>query len=111
MVDLPSVVPAGYRDKDPRTLLYFYPSMPKVLYAKKMATFAFYYALDAAEQVAHRLGYVLVPYECLHWARRKTFAAQGRKIKIGRRTYYLMRQNEFTKNEKRKFDLYLSEHA
>ena len=104
-----SVVPAGYRDKDPRTLLYHFPSMPKVVYAKKMQEFCFWYALEAAERVAHREGYLLVPYECLHWARKKVYAAEGRKIKIGRRSYFLMRPHEMTENEKKKFEQFLSE--
>lgn len=109
MFDDYSVVPDGYRDKDPRTLLYHYPSMPKILYAKKMQEFCFFYALEAAEKVAHKEGYILVPYECIHWQRKKVLSAQGRKIKIGRRSYFLMRPNEMTENERKKFDQYLSE--
>lgn len=109
MFDAYSVVPDGYRDKDPRTLLYHYPSMPKILYAKKMQEFCFFYALEAAEQVAHRQGFLLVPYECIHWSRKKMFSAEGRKIKIGRRSYFLLRPNELTVTEKEKFSRYLDE--
>jgi hypothetical protein len=104
-----SLVPKEYRKKDPRSLLYLYPeSINIVAYAKKMQKFAFYQALEVAEDLARRQGYILLPWSCIHWQRAKNFGSD-RKIKIGRNSFFLMRANELTKNERLKFITYLDE--
>lgn len=103
-----SILPPKYRDKDPRQLLYHYPSMPVVKYAKMMQEFSFYHALAVAEDIAHRQGFILVPYSCMHWERKKRFAAD-RRVKIGRRSFYMMRESELTPHEKRKLQKYVEQ--
>jgi hypothetical protein len=104
-----SLVPEHYRERDPRALIYLYPkSLNLVAYAKKMQEFAFYQALEVAESIAHRKGYILLPYSCIHWQRAKNFGAD-RKVKIGRNSYFLMKPHELTKSEKRKLEMYIEE--
>lgn len=101
-----SLVPEKYKDKskDPRTLLYLYPgSINLVAYAKKMQTFSFYQALYVAEDLAHRQGYILLPFDCIHWERAKKFGVD-RRVKIGRKSFFLMRLKELTKTEKIKLE-------
>lgn len=104
-----SLIPKDYKKKDPRSLLYLYPnSVNIVAYAKKMQRFSFYQSLEIAEDLAKRQGYILLPWECLHWQRAKTFG-MDRKIKIGRKSFFLMKPKELTKNESLKLGNYLSE--
>lgn len=104
-----SLIPKGYKNKDPRSLLYLYPnSINIVAYAKKMQQFSFYQSLEIAEDLAKRQGFILLPWECIHWQRAKAFGVD-RKVKIGRKSFFLMKVNELTKNEKSKLELYLNE--
>lgn len=104
-----SLIPKGYKKKDPRTLLYLYPnSVNLVAYAKKMQQFSFYQSLEIAEDLAKRQGYILLPWECIHWQRAKAFGVD-RKIKIGRKSFFLMKPQELTKNEALKLEIYLAE--
>lgn len=104
-----SLVPERYRDKDPRSLLYLYPtSINIVAYAKKMQRFSFYQALEVAEDLAKRQGYILLPYSCIHWERAKKFGGE-RRVKIGRNSFYLMRESELTKREKEKLISHLED--
>ena len=94
-----SLVPADFRKKDPRMLAYYYPTTLNIVaYAKKMQRFSFLQALEVAEDLAKRQGFILVPYSCFHWQRAKNYGAD-RKVKIGRNSYFLMKPNELTKNE------------
>ncbi|WP_017187386.1 hypothetical protein [Alkalibacillus haloalkaliphilus] len=102
-----SILPPKYRAKDPRQLLYHFPSMPVVKYAKLMQEFSFNHALSVAEDVAHKNGYILVPYKCMHWERKKRFV--DRRVKIGRNSFFMMKQLELTKSEKAKLDDYIEE--
>jgi hypothetical protein len=105
-----SLVPEKYKKNDPRALPYLYPqSVNMVVYAKKMQEFSFFQALKSAEDVAHSQGLILLPWSCIHWQRAKNFGVD-RKIKIGRNSYFLMKINELTKNEKQKLEMYLEEH-
>lgn len=106
-----SLIPLKYKDKskDPRSLIYLYPQTVNIVaYAKKMEKFAFYQALDAAESVANTQGFILLPYECIHWERAKKYGLE-RRVKIGRNSFYLMRLSELTKTEKSKLIDYVSE--
>lgn len=97
-----SLVPKDYRNKDPRTLPYLYPTTLNVVaYAKKMQEFSFYQALEIAEDLAKRQGYILLPWSCIHWQRAKKLG-HDRKIKIGRKSFFLLRVEEMTKGEKLK---------
>lgn len=104
-----SLVPDDYKKNDPRSLAYFYPtSLNIVSFAKKMQEFSFYQALEVAEEMANKQGFILVPWSCIHWKRAKTFG-HDRKIKVGRKSFFLLKVNELTKNEKEKLEEYISQ--
>jgi hypothetical protein len=104
-----SLVPKEYKKKDPRTLLFYYPtSINIVAYAKKMQKFSFYQALEVAEDLAKKQGYILLPWSCIHWQRAKNFGID-RKVKIGRKSFFLMKPDELTRSEKYKLERYLEE--
>lgn len=104
-----SLIPKGYKNKDPRSLLYLYPNTINIVaYAKKMQQFSFYQSLEIAEDLAKRQGFFLLPWECIHWQRAKAFGVD-RKVKIGRKSFFLMKVNELTKSERLKLENYLNE--
>jgi hypothetical protein len=104
-----SLVPKDYKNKDPRTLPYLYPdSLNIVAYAKKVQIFSFYQTLEVAEDLAKRQGFILLPWSCIHWQRAKYFGPD-RKIKIGRKSFFLMKPEELTKSEKTKLLNYLEQ--
>jgi hypothetical protein len=104
-----SLIPKGYKNKDPRSLLYLYPnSINIVAYAKRMQQFSFYQSLEVAEDLAKRQGFILLPWDCIHWQRAKNFGVD-RKVKIGRKSFFLMKPNELTKSEEMKLERYLEE--
>jgi hypothetical protein len=104
-----SLVPKGYREKDPRPFAWLYPkSINIVSYAKSMQKFAFYQALEVAEDLAKRQGFILLPWVCIHWQRAQSFGID-RKVKIGRKSYFLMKPHELTKSETMKLEKYLEE--
>ena len=103
-----SIVPKNFNKKDPRQLLYHYPSLPIVKYAKLMQTYSFNQALSVAEDLAHRQGYILLPFKCIHWQRAQKYGLE-RRVKIGKYSFYLMRLKEITKSEQSKLDYYIKE--
>jgi hypothetical protein len=103
-----SLVPNQYKKKDPRSLLYHFPSLPIVKYAKLMQQFSFYQALEVAEDLANRQGYILLPWSCIHWQRAKQYS-NDRKIKIGRNSFFMMQPSELTKTEESKLQHYIEE--
>ena len=104
-----SLIPKGYKNKDPRPLLYLYPnSINIVSYAKKMQEFSFYQSLTVAEDLAKRQGFILLPWDCIHWQRAKNFGVD-RKVKIGRKSFFLMKITELTKKELSKLEIYIKE--
>lgn len=103
-----SVLPPKFKKRDPRQLLYHYPSMPVIKYAKMMQEYSFFHALSVAEDIAHKQGFLLIPYSCMHWERKKHFAS-NRRVKIGRNSYFMLKENEMTPSEKRKFKEYVND--
>lgn len=104
-----SLVPHDYKEKDPRTLPFLYPeSLNIVAYAKKVQKFSFYQTLEVAEDIVNRQGFILIPFSCVHWQRAKAYGVD-RKIKIGRNSFFMMKPDELTKNEKRKLEEYIQE--
>lgn len=101
-------MPENFKQSDPRSLLYHYPSLPIVKYAKLMQKYSFNQALDVAENMAHRLGYLLIPSACMHWQRIQKYGSD-RRVKIGKFNYYLLRLDEMTKSEFRKLEKYIEE--
>lgn len=103
-----SLVPSDFREKDPRNLPYHFPSIPVVKYAKLMQEFCYFAQLEAAENAAKKAGFILLPFNCMHWQRRKQFTEE-RKIKIGKYSFFMMKVNELTDSERTKLDDYLEE--
>lgn len=102
-----SIVPKNFKGKDPRALLYHFPSLPIVKYAKLMQKYSFNQALEAAESVANYSGYLLLPSACMHWQRVKNHFE--RRVKVGKNTFYLMRDYELTRSEKNKLMNYIDD--
>ncbi|WP_117161275.1 hypothetical protein [Paraliobacillus sp. X-1268] len=104
-----TLIPKDYKVNDPRPLSYLYTnSINIVSYAKKMQKFSFYQSLEIAEDLAKRQGFILLPWECIHWERAKAYG-KDRKVKIGRKSFFLMKIDELTKTEKRKLETYLED--
>ncbi len=104
-----SLIPDGYKTKDPRALLYHFPSLPKVKYAKLVDKFYYYKALEAVENVANKMGYILLPRICMHWQRKKNYA--DRKIVVLGKSFYMMKIAELTETEKSKLLEYIEENV
>ncbi|HHY72279.1 MAG TPA: hypothetical protein GX497_03460 [Bacillus bacterium] len=104
-----SVVPKKFSENDPRSLPYHFPNFPIVKYAKIMNEYNYYYALKAAEEVANKNGFFLLPTSCMHWQRKAKFTEMNRKIKVGNYTFFMMRENELTESERQKLERYLEE--
>lgn len=103
-----SVVHHKYKEKDPRTLPYLFPdSLNIVSYAKNVQVYTLFNTLDVAENIAKRFNHILIPSKCMHWNRIKQY--QDRKIRIGRRNFYLMQPEEMTELEKEKFLMYIED--
>lgn len=102
-----SVVPPNFREKDPRSLLYHFPSLPAVTYAKLMQIYSFNQSLEVAESVANFSGYILLPARCMNWKRVKGHFE--RRVKVGKHNFYMMREYELTKFERRKLINYIDE--
>lgn len=85
--------------KNPRGLLYLYPSIPAIRYKKIADRYHENYALDVAEQLAKMFGCHLVPAACIHHSRK----VPSRRIMIYGRSYYAKRPDELSKTEMRRF--------
>ncbi|MDG5787774.1 hypothetical protein QA612_09705 [Evansella sp. AB-P1] len=105
-----SLIPSGYKYRDPRALLYNFPSLPKVKFAKLMNEFYFYKALEAVEEAASKLGFILLPRSCMHWKRCRDYS-EDRKVKVCGKTYFMMKIEEITENEISKLQNYIDEHV
>lgn len=102
-----SVVPQR-KVRDPRQLLYHYPSMPAIRYAQLMQEYHHDSLLRLAEDMAKGLGYLLVPSCCLHW-RKKQEVALERQVNVGKNTYYMLKQEEIPPRSYKKFREYVEE--
>lgn len=104
-----TLIPRNYKKKDPRPLTYLYPTQINIVaYAKEMQRFSFYQALEVAEDLAKRQGFILLPFDCMHWQRAKVYGVD-RKVKIGRKSFFLMKLDELTENERAKLENHLIE--
>jgi len=104
-----SIIPKNYKDKDPRTLPFLYPKTINIVaYAKKVQAFSFYQTLEVAEDLANRQGYILLPWSCMHWERAKRFGVD-RKVKIGRKSFFMMKVDELTPGEMKKLERYIDD--
>ncbi|WP_017473875.1 hypothetical protein [Amphibacillus jilinensis] len=97
-----SLVPKNYKEKDPRPLTYLNPTTINIVsYTKSVNTFNYYQLLDLAEDLAKRQGFILLPWSCIHWNRAKLYS-KDRKVKVGRKTFFMMKPGELTKLEEQK---------
>lgn len=91
-------------------LLYNFPSLPKVKFAKLMNEFYFYKALEAVEEAADKMGFILVPRSCMHWKRCRDYSVK-RKVKVCGKTFFMMKINEITENEIKNLEGYIDENV
>lgn len=102
-----SIVPVR-NIRDPRQLLFHYPSLPVIRYAKMAADFYQDQMLRLAEELASRQGFILVPASCLSWRKKQEIAAE-RQVSIGKYSYYMLRSDEMSKSAKEKLQAYIDE--
>lgn len=102
-----SIIPPDLEEKDPRPFAFLYPNMIRnddqsfIAFIKKMQRFTFYKSLKCFEDFGHANGLILLPATVLHWRRRNNFGAE-RRVKVGKKTFYFVREDEITKLEKQK---------
>lgn len=96
-----TIVPSGALKNDPQTLLYYYPSMHPVRYQKLIQEYTFWKHVETAEKVARMSGLRLVPRDCIHWARKKTF--ESKRIVIQRKVFYVLADADMTNTERSKY--------
>jgi len=113
VIDL-SIVPPGLKEKDPRPFAFLYPNMIRnddqsfIAFIKKMQKHEFYRGVLSLEEYAHANGFILLPAPVMHWRRRNGFG-QERRARVGRKSFYFVRENELTKGEKEKLLDYIEE--
>lgn len=109
-----SIVPPNFKDKDPRGLARLFPNMIRndnqsfVGFIKKMQVFDFYNSLSRFEEYAHVNGFILFPGSIMHWRRRNGFGIE-RRVRVGSKSFYLVREHELTEGEKKKLQDYIKE--
>lgn len=102
-----SIVPPNFKEKDPRGLAVLFPNSIRnsdqsfVGFMKKMQVFDFYNSLSMFEEYAHANGFILLPASVMHWRRRNGFGIE-RRVRVGRKSFYLVREHELTQGEKEK---------
>ncbi|MED3201346.1 hypothetical protein P4388_34070 [Bacillus thuringiensis] len=100
------IPPTKYGDKDPQSLLYLNPSLSAQKLVKMYNKYIFFKQLQLAEDMAGKMGFILLPYDCMHWERRQQFR-DDRSVKVGRNSYFMMTTNELTRTEQRKLQAYI----
>lgn len=102
-----SIVPPDLKDKDPRPFAYLYPNMIRnddqsfVSFIKKMQRFDFYNSVKMFEEYGRVNGFILYPATLMHWRRRNGFGVE-RRVRVGRKSFYFVRENELIEGEKQK---------
>jgi hypothetical protein len=91
--NIPSVVQKP--SDDPRTLLYFTPSINPIVIAKKLQKYYHSRTLEILDQVARATGRCVVPSCCLHWRKRLELPLEFR-FQVGKEVFFLMRVEELT---------------
>ena len=108
-----TIVPANYKEKDPRQLAYNFPNFIRdteqglVIYNKYVQKFIYFQGVEAAETVAKMFGCILVPTRCIHWRRTKLFT--DRRVAVGREAFYIVKKHELIKNEIDRLKEYIEE--
>lgn len=99
-----SLVPAEKVEKDPQTLLYYFPSINPVRYQKLIREYTYWKQIQTAEKVAKMGGHLLVPRECIHWQRK--LQLEDRKVTIYKKAFFVLSESEMTRSELRKYKNY-----
>lgn len=113
MVEL-SIVPPDLKEKDPRPFAYLYPNMIRnddqsfIGFIKKMQRFDFYRSVQMFEEYGHANGFILFPAPLMHWRRRNGLGIE-RRVRVGRKSFYFVRENELTDGEKQKLMEHIAE--
>lgn len=101
-----SIVP-DRENKDPRQLLYHFPSLPAQKYAKLVASFHNHQMLVLAQNIANIFGCIPVPSSCLDHRVRKKY--KDKKCAVGKEVYYFLREEEIPKPSFRRFVEYVED--
>lgn len=102
-----SIVPPDLKEKDPRPFAFLFPNMIRnddqsfVAFIKKMQRFDFYNSVLMFEEYGRANGFILFPATLMHWRRRNGFGLE-RRVQVGRKAFYFVRENELTEGEKEK---------
>ena len=94
-----SLIDNDVLNKNPKNLVYLYPSMPKIRLAEKMETYYRAQTIRAAEQAAFTISSLLVPASCIHYKRRD----QNKRVVLFGRSYYIVRRDQMTYLEMQKY--------
>lgn len=109
-----SLVPKNFRDKDPRSLAKTHPNTIRtdnrsfISFVKKWQKFDYYNSLNMFEEYAHSNGFILFPATIMHWRRCEHFG-EKRRARVGRKSFYLVREYELTEREKKRLNDYITE--
>lgn len=109
-----SIVPPDLKNKDPRPFAWLYPNMIRnddqsfIAFIKKMQKHEFYRGVLSLEEYAHANGFILLPASITHWRRVSQFGAE-RRARVGRKSFYFVRESELTEGEKQKLLDYIEE--
>ncbi|MFJ8462255.1 hypothetical protein ACIQ57_24595 [Lysinibacillus xylanilyticus] len=109
-----SIVPPDFKEKDPRPFAHLFPDMIRnddqsfVAFIKKWQRFDFYNSLNMFEEYARANGFILFPATIMHWRRRNGFGAE-RRARVGRKSFYMVREYELTDREKENLLDYIEE--
>lgn len=85
--------------RDPRQLLYHYPSLSAVKYMYISERFYRNFTLKTAEDICKMFGYLVVPATCL----RSTSKDASRRLLIHGYAYYVKQPTELTRPELRRY--------
>jgi len=98
-----SIVPARKVANNPENLLYYFPKMHPVRYQKLIHDYMFWKHVETAEKVARMSGNLLVPRDCIHWARKKQL--EDRRIIIQKKAFFCIKESEMSKTELKRYRL------
>lgn len=100
-----SLVNQAEIEKDPSKLLYHYPSIPKMRYAKMVDKYYRALAIRAAEDAAKANQCLLVPARCINYKRKDL----SKRVIIYGKSYYIMSIDDMTEIEIQKYRIVCEE--
>jgi hypothetical protein len=96
-----TLVPENALDNDPRTLPYYFKSMPVRRYSKISSQYYYWRLVKVMEQAAQMYGRVLVPAICFPWRRRAAF--KDYQLIVFGKAFYNLDFDKLTDKEKEKY--------